>query len=507
MSTNHNRIKVADLETNQSNQILTTNIHGELEFTNIDTLITPSQDPVTALQPGIVDNTPLQELGGADKLVNNVRLGIGAGTGTGNTVLGANALYNNTTGSSNTAVGEEALAANTIGEHNTACGNWALRSNVSGVSNEAFGENALANNVSGSANTAIGYNSLGANVTSPYNVAIGTNAMGKLPSGLGQSVAIGSFCMYDATATDKNVAIGTYSLRYNTNGFSNTALGHTSLGLNTSGNSNNAFGNYSLGAVTTGAANIGMGKFAGRHITTGSSNIYIGSEGLAADATLSGIINIGNKIISNANNLVIIPAQTNALIASDNSGKAIATKEYVLSQGININGIPALLGGNVNFTTAPQTVTILPLTNNYLNNTTTRTSVTGWNFSVLTDKRYKIEIIGTYQTGVLTTGCSLGFILSSGTGTIQGIMNAEIAQTTSATGLRTTIRAINNSNSTVGSFITTTGVSVINSPHYIGGILNFKCTSSGTFEIQFASEIGSSTSQLNADSLLLITEY
>jgi hypothetical protein len=313
--------------------------------------------------------------------------------------------------------------------------------------------------------------------------------------------------MYDATATDKNVAIGTYSLRYNTNGFSNTALGHTSLGLNTSGNSNNAFGNYSLGAVTTGAANIGMGKYAGRYITTGNSNIYIGSEGVATDATVSGIVNIGNKIISNANNLVIIPSQTNALIASDTSGKAVATKEYVLSQGVTINGTPALLGGNVSFTIAPQTVTMIPLANNYVNSTTNRTSVTGWSFSVLTDKRYKIEIIGTYQTAVLTTGGSLGFILSSGTGTIQGVMNAEIAQTTSATSLTTTIRAINSSNSTVGSFITTTGVGVINSPHYIGGILNFKCTSSGTFEIQFGSEIASSSAQLNADSLLLITEY
>jgi len=35
MSTNHNRIKVSDLETNQPNQILTTNENGELEFSTI----------------------------------------------------------------------------------------------------------------------------------------------------------------------------------------------------------------------------------------------------------------------------------------------------------------------------------------------------------------------------------------------------------------------------------------------------------------------------------------
>ncbi|MCV9931752.1 tail fiber domain-containing protein [Flavobacterium sp. LS1R47] len=38
MSTNHNRIRVADLETNQQNKILTTNSAGELEFTDINTI-------------------------------------------------------------------------------------------------------------------------------------------------------------------------------------------------------------------------------------------------------------------------------------------------------------------------------------------------------------------------------------------------------------------------------------------------------------------------------------
>ena len=38
MSTNHNRIKVADLETNQPNKILKTNQNGELEFQNAENL-------------------------------------------------------------------------------------------------------------------------------------------------------------------------------------------------------------------------------------------------------------------------------------------------------------------------------------------------------------------------------------------------------------------------------------------------------------------------------------
>ncbi len=38
MNTNHNRIKVADLETNQPNKILTTNSTGELEFSNLNSI-------------------------------------------------------------------------------------------------------------------------------------------------------------------------------------------------------------------------------------------------------------------------------------------------------------------------------------------------------------------------------------------------------------------------------------------------------------------------------------
>ena len=42
MSTNHNRIKVSDLETNERNKILKTNLKGELEFIDVSTLQTDS---------------------------------------------------------------------------------------------------------------------------------------------------------------------------------------------------------------------------------------------------------------------------------------------------------------------------------------------------------------------------------------------------------------------------------------------------------------------------------
>src|SRR2546429_6789332 len=54
-----------------------------------------------------------------------------------NTVLGEDALLNNTFGDSNTAVGFNALYSNTIGSDNTAIGLQALTSNRTGFNNTA----------------------------------------------------------------------------------------------------------------------------------------------------------------------------------------------------------------------------------------------------------------------------------------------------------------------------------------------------------------------------------
>jgi hypothetical protein len=62
--------------------------------------------------------------------------------GADNTVLGDNALLNNTGGVSNTAIGSQALAGNTTGRLNTAVGYTALQNSPSGSSNIALGAGA-----------------------------------------------------------------------------------------------------------------------------------------------------------------------------------------------------------------------------------------------------------------------------------------------------------------------------------------------------------------------------
>jgi hypothetical protein len=302
--------------------------------------------PVSAIQIGIVDNTSLQELGGTDKTINGIRIGKGNANYENNLVIGRNGLASVTTGKYNVAIGngdgdvEGPLQYLTTGNNNTMVGSDAGVNNITGSKNTGIGTASLFNNTSGGNNTAIGAFALNNNLTSPFNVAIGSNALSKMESGLGQSTAIGSYCMSDATGTDKNAAIGTYALRYNTTGFSNAAFGHTALGLNTSGHSNNAVGNYSLGAITTGFANVGVGKFAGRYITTGSSNIYIGSEGAVSDAEANGIINIGNRFIAKGTKVSLVgtlnvgttPIYENNLTAL--AGGLIAGDIYRTSTGV-----------------------------------------------------------------------------------------------------------------------------------------------------------------------------
>jgi len=156
-----------------------------------------------------------------------------------NTVLGNDALLNNTIGFENTAVGFNALLSNTTGLQNTAIGFSALWSNIEGFGNTGTGLNPLHDNTIGNANTANGANAL-----------------------------------YHNTSGDNNTATGFIALLANTTGFDNTANGFNALFLN-----------------RTGSDNIALGALAGQNLTTGSHNIYIGNFGGSNDE--SGKIRIG----------------------------------------------------------------------------------------------------------------------------------------------------------------------------------------------------------------------
>ena len=148
-----------------------------------------------------------------------------------------------------------------------------------------------------------------------------------------------------------------------------------------------------------------------------------------------------------------------------------------------------------------------PLTANVSSTVNTRANITDWSFLVTAGKSYRIEVIATYQSAALTTGGSLGFVLPTGAGTVFGFVEGDIVNTAATTTLRQPVYAINATSTTAGSFITTTGVGVINSPHSIHSVIAFNCTTTGKFQVQWATEVAASAAQLNAGSTLYVTEF
>ena len=347
-----------------------------------------------------------------------------------------------------------------------------------------------------------------------YGIAVGCSNI----SNVNVSGAFGD----SNTINGSGYSSGVYAIGRDNKVVATSGGGHMIAGLYnnvTSGAWSSVFGISNSGTTGMLSTVIGVGNNAPSFLETviGTyATSYTPVSASAVDLT-DRLFTIGNGIdnTNRSNALVMLksgvttlPTVTNTLIKAEPTGKVLITKEYLSTTGFTVNGTLIPLGGSMTFTAPTQLTTTSKLTSAFSNSTTTRNTVSSWTFAVTAGKTYKIEIIGAYQTAALTTGGSIGFILTGGgTGSIMGKMDGEILQTTVNTGVRTTIRAINDINTTAGSFMTTTGVGVINSPHYIGGILNFSCTTSGTFEVQFGSEVALSAAQLNAGSLLLVTEY
>ena len=149
---------------------------GGATFTN-DNYLQLGKANVT--YPGIV-TTGTQNFAGSktftsDLTVNTLTIGLGGSDVSLNTVVGYQALANNTKGSYNTSIGYYGLHRNTYGSYNTVLGTNSLYKNFSGSYNTSIGSNALYNNTNGSYNLAIGYNAAFSSNYS-YSTAIGYNS-------------------------------------------------------------------------------------------------------------------------------------------------------------------------------------------------------------------------------------------------------------------------------------------------------------------------------------------
>jgi len=138
-----------------------------------------------------------------DTIINEVRVGKGAGNETSNTSVGRLNMLNNTTGFYNTSVGNACLQNNTIGQHNTAIGVIALRENIGGSNNTAAGVAALRLNTTGSNNTSTGWFALENNTTGTQNTAFGERALQTQTTG-SLNTGIGSAALFSSGATIGN---------------------------------------------------------------------------------------------------------------------------------------------------------------------------------------------------------------------------------------------------------------------------------------------------------------
>ena len=183
--------------------------------------------PADASNGGVV-TTGDQTFAGSKTFVSDLNVnGITVGTrggNLGNTVIGGNALANNSTGYWNNAIGANALSSNSTGYYNVADGSNALISNTTGNSNTAMGVNTLQSNTTGAGNIAIGTSSLQAS-NANYNIALGSAALFSNTSGT-ENVASGTSSIFQNTTGNYNTANGTNALYSNVSGSNNTALGY-----------------------------------------------------------------------------------------------------------------------------------------------------------------------------------------------------------------------------------------------------------------------------------------
>jgi hypothetical protein len=213
-----------------------------------------------------------------DATIHGLTVGLGGGSVSTNTVLGTNALANNSSGTQSTAIGDNALQYQT-NNNNTGVGYNALlgvNGSSSGGSNTAIGSNSLAGLTTGNFNTAIGQQSLLSNTTASNNTAVGYQA------GYGNTTGLGSvFVGYQSGYTQNggtnlyNTFVGYQAGYTNATGTNNVYVGNLS-GYKATGTANAFFGDESGYNTTSGLQNTFLGQSAGYYVTTGSYNTVIG---------------------------------------------------------------------------------------------------------------------------------------------------------------------------------------------------------------------------------------
>ena len=201
-------------------------------------------------------------------------------------------------------------------------------------------------------------------------------------------------------------------------------------------------------------------------------------------------------------NYIKMPASKNMMELPASGGK-LASEKYVEETFSVYTPSKRSIEQALGFST-----TYIKLGSTLVSTDNTFKDVTGLAFDVNAGKTYDIELVGAYQSNLLTMGCRLGVRLSTGAGSIFGTIEGSTSNIAAATEVKASIRAINSTATTSGASLITTAVSPINQDHNIGARLVFTCTTNGRFTFTFGNETtGTANVSLMKDSQLKIVEY
>lgn len=162
-------------------------------------------------------------------------------------------------------------------------------------------------------------------------------------------------------------------------------------------------------------------------------------------------------------------------------------------------GIQGLTGATG--ATGPQGPTanvVYNLSTNFANNTITPTVALS---APLIAGLYKIEVIGSYQTDITTTGCRINFSATAGLvssyqhGIHKGMISNANVNTENAIGI-----------TALTTQLVTTGVSVINTAHNLHSNMVINVTNPGTLNLNFGSEIAASNAILLTGTTMIVTK-
>jgi len=318
--------------------------------------------------------------------------GVTPPTGSNNTGIGADTLYNLTTGSKNVAVGYFAMRSIGGGLENVAVGSNALQ-DTTGNRNVGVGQESLTFNQGGAQNVAIGYVSLANNRSGDDNVAVGFDTI-----------------RYSRT-TDGNTAVGTSSLRGNTGtiptGVRNCAMGFSAAEDYTTASDMVAIGHNSLLLINTGSTNTALGSGSGHDLVTGSGNVFLGYQ--------AGYSETGSNTlyISNSNTATPLIYGNFATPAATINGDLTVTEEFIFEMGADnastgtLNDVSTAGTSFMRFTGAG-TVYITGFANGVDGKTLTIVNRTGYDLTL------ENENAGSVAANRIITGKSASMVLLNG---------------------------------------------------------------------------------------------